>query len=130
MNSKYRFMYLRDSYEPGKKSAPIGVIAIYLDENKDRVTYQVSVCNPTDEFDRAAGRHLALGRLIDQPRPVIVGYDEPTMHDITRQVMFDLERNNSVPMRARKSATKWLDQFGSFDFNLSNRKINTRSVLI
>lgn len=109
-------MYLRDSYEPKKKSSPIGCVVIGLTENKQRVTYQVSVCNPSDEFDRSAGRHLALGRLVEQPRTVVIGYEKPTMHDITRLVMLDLERASGVPMRARKAATKWLDQTFNFEF--------------
>lgn len=122
MNKNYRFMYLRDSYEPKKKSAPIGCVVIGLTDNKQRVTYQVSVCNPSDEFDRSAGRHLALGRLVEQPRTVVIGYEQPTMHDITRMVMLDLERSSGVPMRARRAATKWLDQTFEYEFvNLSDR---------
>jgi len=120
MNKNYRFMYLRDSYEPLKKSAPIGCIVIGLTDNKQRVTYQVSVCNPTDEFDRASGRQLALGRLIEKPRTLTVGVRNPTMHDITREVMIDLERAAGVPMRARKAATKWLDSVNVY-FDLSDR---------
>lgn len=123
MNSKYRFMYLRDRYTPGTKSAPVGCVVIGLTDNKQRVTYQVSVCNPSDEFDRESGRSLALGRLVQAPRTAVVGYTEPTMHDITRAVMLDLEVAAGFPMRARKAATKWLDANGTLAFfNLTDRE--------
>lgn len=107
--NQYRFMFLRDSYEHLKKSMPLGCVVIGLTADKQRVTYQVSVCNPSDEFNRSQARHLALGRLIEKPKPAVVGVVNPTMHDITRVVMLALESDASVPKRARKAASNWLN---------------------
>ena len=115
-NNKYRFIYLRTSYEHGKKSAPFGCVVISLSDNKKRVTYQVSVCNPADDFDRAQARQLALGRLVESPKTAFLSSDNPTMHDITRAVMFDIEGNNTLPSRARKSATTWLNEVAAPEF--------------
>jgi len=130
MSKSYRFMFLRTSYERLKKSAPLGCIAISLTDNKNRVTYQVSVCNPSDEFDRAQARQLALGRLIESPRTVMLGIVNPTMHDITRAVMLSVERDSGIPKRARVAATAWLDSMISQNFlDLSDRIITTESRL-
>jgi hypothetical protein len=123
-------MFLRTSYERLKKSTPLGCIAISLTDNKNRVTYQVSVCNPSDEFDRAQARQLALGRLIESPRVVMLGVVNPTMHDITRAVMLSVERDSGVPTRARKAATAWIDSMASLNFlDLSDRINTTESRL-
>lgn len=120
MSNKYRFMYLRSNYEPRHKSAPIGCVAIQVND-KGRLSYQVSVCNPADNFDRAQARQLALGRLVEKPFDTIVPEVNPTMHDITRAAMLALEKNGKVATRARKAATAWLDSLGSYYFDLSDR---------
>ncbi len=123
-NNKYRFIYLRTNYEYGKKSAPLGCVVISLADNKKRVTYQVSVCNPADDFDRAQARQLALGRLIESPKTALLAQESPTMHDITRAVMFDIEGSN-LPARARKAATAWLNEVASHEFyTLSDRFVD------
>lgn len=116
MNKSYRFMFLRTSYEYLKKSAPLGCVAISLTDNKNRVIYQVSICNPSDEFNRSQARQLALGRLIEKPKTVVVGVVNPTMHDITRAVMLAVEQDSDVPTRARKAAGSWLDSMVGLNF--------------
>jgi hypothetical protein len=128
MNKNYRFMFLRTSYEPLKKSTPLGCVAIALTDNKNRVTYQVSVCNPSDDFNRSQARQLALGRLIEKPKTAIIGVVSPTMHDITRAVMLAVEKDSDVPSRARKAASTWLDAVLSYDFfGLTDRPGENRS---
>lgn len=131
MNKNYRFMFLRTSYEHLRKSTPLGCVAISLTDNKNRVTYQVSVCNPSDEFNRSQARQLALGRLIEKPKTAIVGVVNPTMHDITRAVMLAVEKDSDVPSRARKAATAWLDSMLTFDFfGLTDRPGENKAHLL
>lgn len=131
MNKSYRFMFLRTNYEYKKKSTPLGCVAISLTDNKNRVTYQVSVCNPADDFNRSQARQLALGRLIEKPKTTVVGVADPTMHDITRAVMLAVENDPEVPSRARKAATAWLDSMLTLDyFDLSDREVANKARLV
>lgn len=132
MNKNYRFMFLRSGYENLKKGSPLGCVAISLTDNKSKVTYQVSVCNPSDDFNRAQARQLALGRLIEKPKtatvyPKTVIGGDPTMHDITRAVMLAIESDGDVPGRARKAATAWLDYMLSYSFFSLSDRPNARS---
>lgn len=98
-----RIMFLRDH-----NWHPVGCLAIKLDRSKGRVEYQVSVLNPQDRFNRAVGRQLAIGRLIENPLTVKVGKDA-SMHDISKAVLKDLKtQKNVLPSRAVKAANMWL----------------------
>lgn len=97
-------MFLRDT-----KGQPVGCIAIRT-SNLTRATvvsYQLSVLNPKDNFNRSVARQLALGRLVEQPLQVTLDRD-PTMHEITSSVMTSISSLNSLPGRARRAAHLWL----------------------
>ena len=104
----HRVMFLRD-----QRGQPVGCIAIKASIPNEiawrlpEVSYQISVLNPTDRFNRAVARQLALGRLIEQPIHVDVCQD-PSMHDITRAVMSDIVSDKLAPGRARKAANLWI----------------------
>ena len=101
----HRIMFLRDS-----KNQPVGCVAISNIKNESRLTYQVSVLNPHDKFDRKMARHLAIGRLVEMP--IQVHLDEAhkkTMHEITTEVMYDLAASK-LPTRAKKAAQMWLSK--------------------
>lgn len=101
-----RVTYLRDA-----KSRPVGCIAIHLldvDVRTTQASYQVSVLNPADQFDRGIARHLALGRLLEKPRSVNVKRSSG-MHAVTGRIMQAIYDDSSMPNRARKAARLWLD---------------------
>ena len=98
----HRIMYLRDS-----KGQPVGCVAIKVVSDK-LVTYQMSVLNPADRFNRAVARQLALGRLV-APLTARLPYQAINMHDITEAVCVDICNDKSAPSRARKAAKLWLN---------------------
>jgi hypothetical protein len=93
-------MFLRD-----KRRQPIGCLAINIDSGK--VSYQMSVLNPSDKFNREVSRVIALGRLIEKPI-VINSPPGESMHDISLMIMNDIVANETAPARAVKSAKLWL----------------------
>lgn len=103
----HRIMYLRD-----RKGQPVGCIAIkvHRDAGTDRgtlLTYQYSVLNPQDRFNRALARQLALGRLVESPftaRTLL----NPSMYEINLAVMKDIARDSDAPTRARNAAKLWI----------------------
>ena len=111
MFANYRVMYLRD-----KSSQPVGCVAINLhryDGGKPYAEYQFSVVNPEDRstqepFDRAFSRHLALGRVLENPFIVHLPHTEVDMHEVSKAVMTDLVKYHAAPSRARKAAALWL----------------------
>ena len=72
------------------------------------MTYQVSVLNPLDKFDRRMARHLALGRLAEAPLTTTIDHLMPTRTEISRAVMQDIKHDPQAPTRARKAARQWL----------------------
>lgn len=104
MKSSRRIMYLRDEH-----FFPIGCVAISLSKNRSTVRYQVSVLNPVDQFERGLARHIALGRLLENPIR-ITGFDgQQDGFEVTMAVMESIECSN-LPNRARKAARRWLNQ--------------------
>jgi hypothetical protein len=98
-----RIQFLRDS-----QLHPVGCLAINLDLRNHRLTYQMSVLNPVDRFDRKVARQLALGRLVEAPIAVTLPRGrELSMHDITEAVMRDVIRSKA-PGRARRAARNWM----------------------
>ena len=101
-----RIMYLRT-----QSGCPVGCIAINYKRGDKSLTYQVSVLNPNDKFDRAVARQLATGRLLEKPISVSV---EPnsTIHDVSLSVMDHIAytTDRSVPSRAIKCAKIWLNK--------------------
>lgn len=103
MSNQVRFMFLRN-----KNNQPVGCLAIKFDKSKKRAYYQVSVLNPHDRFNRSVGRELALGRLHSKPFVVVVG-TQFNMHEISKAVLADIELTKSLPARAVKAASLWLN---------------------
>lgn len=101
----YRIQFLRNS-----SSHPIGCLAISVNRLHGELSYQYSVLNPRDEFDRKIARQLALGRLVEKPIKLALPRDA-NMHEISTVVMSDLERSSTAPNRAVKSARLWLEHF-------------------
>lgn len=98
-----RIMYLRDSHY-----RPVGCVAISVDRKRRTLSYQLSVQNPLDSFDRSLARQLALGRLVD--KPINLPYDRKgdlSMHDISTTVMKHIAASKA-PSRAVKAAKDWL----------------------
>lgn len=104
----YRVMYLRST--DGK---PVGCVAMVVDRLEGVARYQLSVLNPADYFDRKVARHLALGRLIEQPQKVSM-LKNASMHDVSRLVMTALVASKHTPARACKAAKLWLKSRLSF----------------
>lgn len=105
MLNNFRIMFLRDS-----KKQPIGCIAIKLDDKSHKAQYQISVLNPEDRFNRSVARQLAIGRMVESPLSVLIPKN-PTMHEITEEVMLAINSNSKLPARARRSAKAWVKRF-------------------
>ncbi len=102
-----RIMYLRS-----ENGHPVGCLAIQLARHTGTVSYQMSVLNPRDNFNRAVARQLALGRLLEEPINLKIN-KEATMHDISEAVMKDIVKfYKSAPTRAIKAARLWVRQNG------------------
>ena len=101
-----RIMYLRT-----QSGCPVGCIAINYKRGDKSLTYQVSVLNPNDKFDRAVARQLATGRLLEKPITISVEPDS-TIHDISLSVMDHIAytTDRSLPSRAIKCAKIWLNK--------------------
>ncbi len=98
-----RIMFLR-----GSDNHPVGCVAIESDRSSpNRLSYQVSVLNPSDKFDRALARQLAIGRLVEKPITIYSSYDVGNMHDVSQEVMIDIANNHTLPKRAVKAARDW-----------------------
>ena len=106
MSREIRVMYLRDH-----KGQPQGCVACQIKRSgNDYVgSYQLSVLNPVDKFNRGVARALAKGRLLENPIQFVLP-SSPSMHEITDQMMAAIATNESLPTRARKSAQRWLDE--------------------
>ena len=107
-----RIMYLRS-----ENGHPVGCLAIQLsDGNRTQISYQVSVLNPRDKFNRAVARQLAIGRLVESPIKVNIytgsSHTAASMHDISEAVMTDIASSSKFPTRAVKSAKLWLRHNG------------------
>lgn len=98
----YRVMYLRSS-----DGRPVGCVAMLVNRDTGVAQYQLSVLNPADYFDRKVARHLALGRLLEQPKAVSM-LKNASMHDVSRDVMTALVNGKNTPARALKAAKLWL----------------------
>lgn len=100
-----RIMFLRDG-----RGQPCGCLAINLDIENNNLSYQLSVLNPVDRFDRKMARHLALGRLMERPVTLRIRSDKKlTMHHISLAVMHDVA-TSKAPGRAVKAALNWINQ--------------------
>lgn len=104
INDSIRIMFLRD-----RQGLPVGCVAISVDRKNREVSYQYSVLNPIDSFDRRLARQLAIGRLIEKPITTPLYRGEVNMHIISDIVLSDLARSKTAPTRAVKAARLWLD---------------------
>ncbi len=96
-----RVMYLRN-----RSGQPVGCVMIK--RTPSEIQYNMSVLNPEDDFNRVLARQIAKGRLDSHPRKIDNKQLNLSMHEITRAVMSDIERNIMAPSRARKAAKNWL----------------------
>lgn len=104
MSNNTRIMFLRN-----EQYSPCGCLAIRLDRRNHRVSYQYSVLNPKDTFDRQMARHLAIGRLIEKPITIPISRaTEINMHVISFEVMAHLAKSDA-PKRAKNAANMWLN---------------------
>ena len=104
---EHRVQYLRNS-----KGQPVGCVAIKLHQTgkaTNTVTYQVSVLNPDDQFNREVARQLALGRMVEKPCSVAVKR-AASKFEITTAVFDQIQHDTRMPSRARKAAKMWLTQ--------------------
>lgn len=101
-----RVMFLRSP-----NGHPVGCIAISLDKKNCTVQYQLSVLNPSDQFDRSIARQLAIGRLVENPITISVRSDA-NRDEISFAIMehIVLTGRNVLPSRAVKAAKLWLEQ--------------------
>jgi hypothetical protein len=111
MNSKVRYMYVRDA-----NWDPVGCIAITVNRSQYRVVYGLSVRNPADaidtlnrrvKFDRKAAQSLALQRLLENPQHSYIS-KSATQHEISGAVMQGIIASGSAPSRAVRFAKNWL----------------------
>lgn len=115
-------MFLRSA-----SGLPVGCIAIDVNELTETVSYQLSVLNPTDKFNREVARVMALGRLVEKPIDVassrvasagVFTNDKVSMHKVSQAVMLDIF-NSKAPARATKAAQLWLKN----NQNMSVKKV-------
>ncbi|HEY5267567.1 MAG TPA: hypothetical protein VII94_00330 [Candidatus Saccharimonadales bacterium] len=118
---EHRIQYLRESYShdhDGNVVAgkPVGCLAIKVSQRAGPryLSYQHSVLNPRDQFNRELARQLALGRLVECPVFIRVT-GTLTMKQITELVMLNIAQDKHAPGRARKAAKCWLKAAGTFD---------------
>lgn len=97
-----RIMYLRDSSD-----RPVGCLAIRLIRSRGVAEYNLSVQNPVDNFERAMGRQLAIGRMVESPLSVRIS-KSADMHQVSHAVMNDIVATKGAPTRAVKAAQQWL----------------------
>jgi hypothetical protein len=112
MNSKVRYMYVRDaSWEP------VGCVAIRVNRDENRVEYGLSVRNPVDamdnqgrrvKFDRKTAQRIATNRLGDGLNRAYIS-SNATQHDISKAVMGDIIASGKSPTRAVRFAKYWID---------------------
>lgn len=103
MKKNTRIMYLRD-----KNRRPIGCVAMHLHSKRRTVRFQVSTWNPVEDFDKAFGRQLALGRMVDTPSIVRSSEGFNDMYQVTLNVMQSIANGKDYPSRARRAAQRWL----------------------
>ncbi len=96
-------MFLRNS-----NKIPCGCVAVNY--TNGTLSYQFSVLNPADSFDRKLARLIACGRLAKDPILVSNLPQVKSSHEITRTVMEDLASLSYAPARAIKAAKLWLNK--------------------
>lgn len=99
----HRIMFLRNP----SNGHPVGCVAIKVNRASKTASYQLSVLNPMDVFERSVARQIAIGRLVEKPLSVKISADA-SMHDISHAVMVDIAHFADVPSRAVKAARTWI----------------------
>jgi hypothetical protein len=109
MNSKFRFLYLRDG-----KRFPVACISYHFDPETSTVLYGVSTINPLDRFsfNREVARSLAAGRLALEQKKAYLSLDAGANNNEVMFCLLDyLERHDkTLPTRARKAIKLWLSK--------------------
>lgn len=107
-------MSTRIAYLRSADGCPIGCLAIDVSSEGEtsKVSYQLSVLNPVDSFDRSLARSIATGRLTKSPRVIAISKGA-NMHVITHAIMTDLVVRSKldIPNRARHAAKLWLKTY-------------------
>jgi hypothetical protein len=112
MNSKVRYMYVRDA-----QWDPCGCMVITVNRDQNQVVYGLSVRNPIDatdklnrrvKFDRKTAQSLALRRLLENPQHAYIA-KSATQHDISAAVLRDIIASDFAPSRAKRFAKRWLE---------------------
>lgn len=111
---------LRVMYLKGKNGTRVGCLVFSVDRKTNRASYQLSVLNPLDSFNKEVARQLAFGRLIDCPVTVSVAGAE-NMHAVAKSIMRSILKSNKAPSRAIKAAKLWL--------SASKKKVNVTPSL-
>jgi hypothetical protein len=102
--SNIRITYLRE-----KDGYPTGCIAIDIDRDNHTISYQLSVKNPFDCYNKALARQIAIGRLSVDPIVIDVTEDDlSSTRSITYAVMKNVSNSTIVPKRAARLARSWL----------------------
>lgn len=116
--NQLRYIYLRDL-----KKQPVACIAVAFDRKRSTVSYNLSVLNPLDRFDRDVARDLAVGRLCRDPVKLdLSDTNEINSHVITRSILKDMLSwdTDLLPSRARKAGKRWLITNAEDEFENSN----------
>ena len=100
-----RTLYLRNQH-----NHPVGCVAMSIQWEKKEVSYQLSVLNPLDRFNRKLARSIAFSRLTNKPYLISIKEDSFNVHDIFRAVLSEISKtsHSKFPTRAVKAAKKWL----------------------
>jgi hypothetical protein len=104
--STVKFLYLHDRY--GKKH---GVVAYDVKgKGVGSVSYNLSLCNDKDSFDKEAGKELAFQRVNSSPNLLSVPRD-PHNVQIVQAVLKKIVRTSTMPTKARKLARAALKKY-------------------
>lgn len=103
-----RYTYIRDEDNSGR------VLTIARRWGKHgKLHYAYALCRPdADQFERAIGRKIASGRLLEKPKKLEV---ETGKYAIT-VIMRDISSNEDTPRILRKIANSWLINEANNDF--------------
>jgi len=104
------------------------------------VEYQITNVSDKDRFNRAVGRQLTKGRLIEKPITLSMTTPFSSYHDVMKAVVSDISTYHSVPPRTLAAAKQWLvdsepDSFsnklyGMIDGQLQSMPESRRKVIL
>jgi len=111
---KVRFFYLRDRYKASNDSQngnPIGCVASTINYDEGTISYNVSMVNPKDKFNKSLAREISVVRLDQRPISVSLPFKEKLNgHELHKILMKNIVLHGPSTS-AKKSAQKWLNRF-------------------